>query len=83
MPKYKVTETDGFGSTRVFQVESRGELLATKLDGTPYYETLRADVWVDNDGKCACTNCSGPLTAMKSSCEHCNAVRRHLKKEAG
>lgn len=38
-------------------------------------------VWVSHvNGSIKCTNCSGPLTAMLSSCKHANAVRRHLKK---
>lgn len=33
-------------------------------------------VWRSPDGTCRCTRCSGPLTAMLTSCPHAKAVKR-------
>jgi len=38
------------------------------------------DIWV-NDNRMNCTDCSGPLQAMKSSCPHISAVKRFIIKE--
>lgn len=41
-----------------------------------------ANVWVDEarSGRAQCTNCSGPLQAMLSTCSHARAVKRFLAK---
>lgn len=44
------------------------------------WDGLQAQVWIGSDGKPACTVCSGPLSAMLSTCRHCCAVRRYLKR---
>jgi hypothetical protein len=33
-------------------------------------------VWRSADGTCRCTQCSGPLSAMLTSCPHSRAVKR-------
>lgn len=38
------------------------------------------EVWYSSRPNC--TQCSGPLTAMSSSCAHSAAVRRHIKKQS-
>ena len=69
--RYDVTEKKGFNDVRVFSVTpiraiaGRGQSI---------------DVWLDS--RCSrCTNCSGPLSAMLSSCAHAAAVKRHVAKQ--
>lgn len=71
MTKYIVTEDpdQNFQDVRVFVVKERD---APEYDSPTY-------VWWDS-GKPYCVNCSGPVSAMLSSCKHSQAVRRHMEK---
>lgn len=72
--RYVIKEKEGFTGcgdevVRVFHVKVKGERYG-----------LVAQVWVHQDGGTCCTVCSGPLTAMREDCKHCQAVKRFLKK---
>ena len=47
-----------------------------KIDDTTYMVN-DVCVWYNND-IARCTKCSGPLTAMLSSCKHAKALKRHM-----
>lgn len=40
-----------------------------------------AQVWVSDDGRCRCTQCSGALVAMLTTCKHARAVKRWLERQ--
>lgn len=69
--RYDVTEVKGFNSTRVFNVV---EVRAIAGPGRA------VNVWLSDRPRC--TDCSGPLKAMLSSCPHANAVRRYVAAKA-
>lgn len=69
--RYSITPKQGYGS-RSFYVHKG----TRPVFGTPV-------VWVGDDNVPRCTNCSGPLRAMLTSCPHARAVKRFLKAQRG
>ena len=79
-PRYAVTEVDGFigGDRLLVRVFTVTKTNGRQVNGRPEDP---AQVWVKGNGiKTNCTTCSGALNAMLSSCRHCEAVKRFLKK---
>lgn len=72
MRKWHIREVESFrGGTgrriRVFEVRAEGSAVG---------------VWYsEDDGVASCCSCQGFLTAMKESCAHARAVKRHVKRE--
>jgi hypothetical protein len=71
--KYVVTReaSRDFRKVRVYRVRLAGS-----------EEWTGFDVWIQPDGSGNCTDCSGPLQAMLSSCPHVAAVKRFIARES-
>jgi hypothetical protein len=71
--RYEVKKTDKTisGDTEVWLVSDR---IGTGDEAAAWDYTTA--VWRSPDGTCRCTKCSGPLTAMLTSCRHAQAVKR-------
>lgn len=71
---YLISETtrcdSSLGGTRIFKIQKKGAS-----------EFTAVTVWWDMN-RPFCHACSGPLTAMSSSCNHASALRRHMNKRA-
>lgn len=64
--RFQIEELEGFAKVRVFLVRRRGQ---EKYQGV--------NVWWA-DGQARCVKCSGPLTAMLTSCSHAKAIKRFM-----
>jgi hypothetical protein len=56
------------------------EVWTVMVKGDVSFFPKRVAVWRSTDGMCRCTECSGPLSAMLSTCAHAQAVKRHRAK---